>query len=88
MFDGAAVEEAADLVRATIVEPNANVSGSTSVACWLEALVYGSALTRVSATFAWAGIGPGEKSDGRERPEQGGLTAPTLCESCADLCPL
>jgi len=36
------------------VEPEANVSGSTSVACWLEALVNGSALTRVSRTWAAA----------------------------------
>jgi hypothetical protein len=35
----------------TIVEPEDNVSGSTSVACWLVALVYGSLLiwTRLKA---------------------------------------
>src|SRR6476620_8774209 len=37
---------------ATTVEPNANVSGSTSVACWLDVFVNGSALTRVSVTLA------------------------------------
>src|SRR6478752_5317282 len=36
----------------TTVLPNAKVSGSSSVACWLEELVNGSALTGVNATFA------------------------------------
>src|SRR5207247_2404789 len=40
---------------ATTVEPEAKVSGSTSVACWLVGLVNGSALTRVSGTLAAAG---------------------------------
>jgi hypothetical protein len=31
---------------------SAKVSGSTSVACWLVAFVYGSALTWMSETFA------------------------------------
>src|SRR5947208_2016195 len=37
---------------ATTVPWSANVSGSTSVACWLVGFVYGSELTCVSATFA------------------------------------
>src|SRR5205823_3719361 len=37
---------------ATTVPWWANVSGSSSVACWLVAFVYGSALTCVSGTFA------------------------------------
>src|SRR2546423_343883 len=36
----------------TRVLPDANVSGSTSVACWLDALVYGSRLIGVSAAPA------------------------------------
>jgi hypothetical protein len=39
------------------VEPWANVSGSTSVACWLDAFVNGSLLIRVDGTFA-AEAGP------------------------------
>src|SRR3954454_7848009 len=38
----------------TTVLPNANVSGSTSVACWLVEFVNGSLLTRVSGTLASA----------------------------------
>src|SRR5437016_2415876 len=38
----------------TTVEPLAKVSGSTSVACWLEVLWNGSLLIFVSATFAAA----------------------------------
>jgi hypothetical protein len=38
----------------TTVPWAANVSGSTSVACWLVGFVYGSELTRVSGTFASA----------------------------------
>src|SRR5256714_1086211 len=37
---------------ATIVEPKENVSGSTTVLCWLVAFVNGSAKICVSATFA------------------------------------
>ena len=37
---------------ATTVPWSAKVSGSSSVACWLVAFVYGSALTCMSATFA------------------------------------
>ena len=37
---------------ATTVPWCANVSGSSSVACWLVVFVYGSALTWVSGTFA------------------------------------
>src|SRR2546423_8695808 len=37
---------------ATTVPWSANVSGSSSVACWLVGFVYGSELTWVSATFA------------------------------------
>src|SRR5436305_13032237 len=40
----------------TIVEPNANVSGSTSVLCWAWASVNGSELTWVTATFADADV--------------------------------
>src|SRR3954469_11913728 len=36
------------------VAPRANVSGSTSVACWLVVFWNGSALILVSVTFAWA----------------------------------
>ena len=50
----AAVEEAADLERGDDRSVGANVSGSTSVACWLVGLVNGSALTCVSGTFAAA----------------------------------
>ena len=39
---------------ARTVDPEAKVSGSTSVACWLVGLVNGSALTRVSGTLAEA----------------------------------
>src|SRR4029453_10200759 len=39
---------------ATIVDPDANVSGSTSVACWLVGLVNGSELSWVRATLARA----------------------------------
>src|SRR4051795_11287223 len=39
---------------ATTVEPFANVSGSSSVACWLVELANGSELTRVSGTLALA----------------------------------
>jgi hypothetical protein len=39
----------------TTVEPFENVSGSSSVACWLVVLVKGSLLTRVSGTLAAAG---------------------------------
>src|SRR5437762_2739896 len=42
----------------TTVLPNAKVSGSTSVACWLVGLVNGSELTRVRGTFACAGAAP------------------------------
>src|SRR2546423_3635350 len=38
----------------TIVEPELNVSGSTSVRCWACASVNGSVLTEVSGTFAYA----------------------------------
>src|SRR3954453_24176143 len=38
----------------TTVEPYANVSGSTSVRCWLVVLVNGSLLMRLSATLAEA----------------------------------
>src|SRR5206468_1000215 len=37
---------------ATTVAPKANVSGSTSVACWLVVFTYGSTLTCVSGTLA------------------------------------
>src|SRR4029450_1234829 len=37
---------------AMTVEPLANVSGSTSVACWLVGFVYGAGVTRLSATVA------------------------------------
>src|ERR671928_1089403 len=37
---------------ATIVEPKENVSGSTTVLCWLVEFVNGSVKIRVSATFA------------------------------------
>ena len=40
----------------TIVEPNAKVSGSTSVLCWACASVNGSVLTWVTATFADADV--------------------------------
>ncbi len=40
----------------TMVEPKLNVSGSTSVRCWLVPLLYGSVLTRVSSTLACAGV--------------------------------
>src|ERR1700704_3242668 len=40
----------------TIVEPNANVSGSTSVACWLVALVKVSVLNLVSGISAGGGL--------------------------------
>ena len=50
----AAVEEAPDLEVETTVDPKANVSGSTSVACWLVAFVNGSELTRVTGTLALA----------------------------------
>src|SRR5205823_11957625 len=36
----------------TMIGPKANVSGSTSVACWLVELVYGSELSLVSGTVA------------------------------------
>ena len=39
----------------TTVLPNAKVSGSTSVACWLDGFVNGSELTCVRGTFACAG---------------------------------
>ncbi len=42
----------------TIVEPFENVSGSTSVACWLVLLLNGSELIIVSVTFAAAGTAP------------------------------
>ena len=35
-----------------MVEPKANVSGSTSVACWLVEFVYGSELSLVNGTVA------------------------------------
>src|SRR5215468_5215224 len=38
----------------TIVLPNWKVSGSTSVGCWACASVYGSVLTTVTGTFAYA----------------------------------
>src|SRR5438093_13372465 len=40
----------------TMVEPAANVSGSTSVRCWLVALVYGSLLIRRMGTLAKAAM--------------------------------
>src|SRR5438876_4488130 len=43
---------------ATIVDPKANVSGSTSVACWLSGLVNGSELIWTRATLAWAAGAP------------------------------
>src|SRR4029079_15758152 len=39
----------------TSVEPNANVSGSTAVACWLVGLENGSGMTAVFAAIADAG---------------------------------
>ncbi len=42
----------------TMVEPKEKVSGSTSVACWLEELVNGSVLSSVSVTFACAVVVP------------------------------
>jgi hypothetical protein len=42
----------------TTVLPNANVSGSSSVACWLEVLVNGSLETCVSGTLADAALAP------------------------------
>src|SRR5689334_13028121 len=42
----------------TIVDPNANVSGSTSVWCCACASVYGSVLTCVNATFPNAPVAP------------------------------
>src|SRR5437899_12933011 len=39
----------------TIVDPEANVSGSTSVLCWLDVFVYGSLLNSSSWLLAWAG---------------------------------
>ncbi len=41
----------------TIVEPNANESGSTCVLCWLEAFVYGSELIGIGSTLAAAAAG-------------------------------
>src|SRR4051794_19159328 len=41
----------------TIVEPLENVSGSTSVACWLVVLANGSLLIFVIGTFAFAAVG-------------------------------
>src|SRR3989442_10600779 len=38
----------------TMVEPEDKVSGSTSVACWLVVLVYGSVLSRRRVTLAKA----------------------------------
>src|SRR5712691_10303744 len=40
----------------TMVEPKAKVSGSTSVACWLVVLVYGSLLNWSKVTWAKAEI--------------------------------
>src|SRR5947208_12946363 len=42
----------------TTVDPNENVSGSTSVRCWLVVLLYGSLLTWTRATLAAAGAEP------------------------------
>src|SRR5436190_11354845 len=47
---------------ATTVEPNAKVSGSTSVACWLVVFLNGSALTWVSGTLARAGAATASKA--------------------------
>src|SRR5579872_1085594 len=40
----------------TMVEPNAKVSGSTSVACWLLGLVKVSELSSMSPFCAWAAV--------------------------------
>src|ERR671930_303145 len=55
MSDAPPLKKRPTWYAATTVEPDAKVSGSTSVACWLVVLVNGSALTRVSGTFARAG---------------------------------
>src|SRR5262245_10900792 len=54
MFDEPPVPKRPACVVTTIVEPNAKLSGSTSVACWLVKFLYGSVLIVVSATFAAA----------------------------------
>jgi len=57
----------------TIVAPLEKVSGSTSVACWLVALVNGSLLIRVSDTLASAGA-----ADTRAPAASARRTAPRL----------
>jgi hypothetical protein len=46
----------------TIVFPFENVSGSTSVACWLVLFVKGSVLIRATATLATTGVAPTAKA--------------------------
>src|SRR5438128_3852252 len=52
---------------ATIVVPNANAPGSTSVACWLDELVNASALNRVSPVVG-IGVGIGVSDEELDPP--------------------
>ena len=55
----------------TTVEPLENVSGSTSVACWLVVFLNGSVLIRVSATLAEADAAKVSVGEGAEqRPDR------------------
>ena len=52
MLDAPPSKKRPDWKAETIVDPDANVSGSTCVLCWLEGFVYGSELIFVSGTAA------------------------------------
>ena len=58
----------------TIVDPDANVSGSTCVLCWLDGFVYGSELIFVSGTAADAEATSSTRPTEDQRKRDGVLT--------------